>query len=286
MMKFNIKTILVVAVVFTVALVSWFMMSGLDKASSSKATKSSVRRVVVSKKNTKVKRITEISLERKNGRNAVRIVESEKIKPQLDDDLDDDEEKLTDLQKSIIKELQTALDNEDIKAVRKALSKFTANAGSGGLGGRVPKMMRMKAVEALGWFGKDAAIDLLGYMADGDDEVSSEAFDQFDFALQDSDMGDIERAEILKAAMKAITDSERIESLLFALDDMRNSCKYETIKDIFKNGTEQAKAVMREQLDFYTDDDVTPETLDEWAEMNPDDEDDTEFYNSSEPSKD
>lgn len=285
-MKVDLKIVMVAVTAVAVgALFSWVMMR--DKQDGAKeGTSPVVRHVAMSKKNPKVKKVTEISLERKDGKNAVRIVETELGKPKLDvdgSDDDDGEEKLTELQKSVIRELQNALDANDLKAVRRVLSKFSAAATQphGGLGKLVPKTMRLSAVQALGWFGKDAAVDLIGFMADVDSDVVSEAYDQFEMALQDCTMGDFERAEILKAAMHAITDPDHIDTLLNALMNMRNSCKYETIKDIFQNGTEAAKALMREQLEFYTEPDVTVETLEKWAAMHPDDDGDEDFYGGS-----
>jgi len=150
------------------------------------------------------------------------------------------------------------------------------------LGGDVPKCMRMKAVEALGWFGKDTAIDVMEYMADADEDVASDARNAFEQALQDCEMGDAERSMLVKAAMQAINDGEQIDSLLSQLNDMRNSVKVQTIESILETGTDMAKQKMQEQLGDYTDSEVTTrDDLKKWSVENPDDEGDAEFYGGS-----
>jgi len=234
------------------------------------------------KRSGKVKKITQISVKCDSGENSVRIVESEASRPNvLNDAQIDDEDQLTDLQKSVLKDIQDALDAEDLKALRKALSKFTASIQKGGLGGyaNVPRVMRSAAVQALGWFGSKAAVDLIDFMADSDEDVSSEAFDQFEFALQDVSLSDYERAAIVKATAKALTDADRIDTLLSSLIDMRNSVKADTAAAILSEGSEQSKAVLAEQMDFYFEDDVkTVDDINRWLVENPDDPGDDDFY--------
>jgi len=174
-----------------------------------------------------------------------------------------------------------ALDADDIKALRKALSRFTASAANGGLGGyaNVPRVIRAAAVQALGWFGGKAAVDLIDFMADADEEISGDAFNQFEFALQDSAMSDFERAAIVKTTAKALTDPDHADTLLNSLSDMRNSVKGETAIAILTDGSSQIKAAMLEQMEFYFDGEVkTVDDIKKWMAENPDDPDDDDFY--------
>ena len=229
-----------------------------------------------------VKKITEISVDRKAGKKSVRIVESETNRPNVIEDADvDDVDKLTDAQKSVLDEIQAALDADDYKALKKAISKFTASVTSGGLGGyaNVPRVIRAAAVQALGWFGKAAALDLVDFMADSDAEIAGDAFDQFDFALQDVDMSDYERAAIVKTTAKALNDPDWIDSLLMCLIDMRNSVKGAAVISIMTEGSEQVKSVLMENIDFYLDEGIsTVDDVRKWIDENPDDSDDEEFY--------
>ena len=263
------------------AAVAWLFLGGnsgdggLSEAGQEKLIAKTVRSGAV-------KKITEISVTRRGGKKSVRIVESETNKPDIVKDADiDDEELLSDIQKSVLKDIQAALDADDIKALRKALSRFTASASKGGLGGykNVPRVIRAAAVQALGWFGGKAAVDLVDFMADADEEISGDAFDQFEFALQDSEMSDFERSAIVKVTAKAITDPDRADMLLNTLSDMRNSVKGDTVIAILTDGSDLVKAAMQEQMDFYFDDEVkTVDDIKKWMAENPDDPDDDDFY--------
>ena len=260
---------------------AWFFIGGSADDAKAHAAAPQIR---MSKTNRsgKVKKITEISVKRDAGEKSVRIVESEVNRPDVLGAIDADAEgQLSELQKSVLKDIQSALDAEDLKALRKALSKFTASVEKGGLGGyaHVPRALRAAAVQALGWFGGKAAADLIGFMADADDEIASDAFDQFELALQDVELSDYERAEIVKTTAKALTDSDRIDTLLSSMIEMRNSVKAETAISIINDGSEQSKAVLAEQMDFYFEDDVkTVDDIKRWQAENPDDPDDDDLY--------
>lgn len=232
-----------------------------------------------------VKKITEISVNRKGGKKSVRIVESEATKPDVVKDAEiDDEELLSDVQKSVLMDIQKALDADDVKALRKALSRFTASKSKGGLGGyaNVPRVIRAAAVQALGWFGKDVVVDMIDFMADADEEISDDAFNQFEQALQDCEMGDRERSSLIKTVSKALTDSDRVDSMISCLSDMRNSVKADTAIAILTDGSDQSKAMLLEQMEFYFDEGVqTVDDLKKWMAENPDDPDDEEFYGGS-----
>lgn len=272
---------IVAASAFVGALAVWFFLGGnsgegdLSEAGQEKLIAKTVR-------SGSVKKITEISVTRKGGKKSVRIVESEANKPDVVKDAEiDDEDLLSEVQRSVLREIQAALDADDIKALRKALSRFTASTKNGGLGGykNVPRVIRAAAVQALGWFGSKAAIDLIDFMVDADEAISEDAFDQFEMALQDMDMSDFERSAIVKVTAKALTDSDHIDTLLNTLSDMRNSVKGETVIAIMTDGTDQVKAAMQEQMDFYFDDEVTTiDGIKKWMAENPDDPDDDDFY--------
>lgn len=280
---------MIVAVASTMgAIAMWFV---LGKVSGSDDLSVHDQRITKTSRSGNIKKVTEISLSRKNGKKSVRIVESESTRPNVleitkaaQSAAGDDDDDLTDVEKSVLKEIQAALDANDLKSLRRALSRLTASTKSGGLGGysKVPRSIRAAAVQALGWFGKDAAIDLMGFMADSDESVAADAANLFEMALQDFSLGDRERAEIVKASAKALTDTERLDTLLFSLNDMRNSVKADTVISILTDGTPQAKAMMLDQIEFYLDVDVT--TVDgakKWAAQNPDDPDDDGFYGGS-----
>lgn len=192
------------------------------------------------------------------------------ILPAENDEAEEDE--LNPQQRAIMEELQLALDNENLKGVQQALAKFSMKTSRGGLGGAVPKCMRRRAVEALGWFGKAAAVDLIGCMADVDVEIASEATSQFEQVLQDAEMSTAERAQLLTGVMKALVDVDTIDSLLFNLNDLPNSLKADAVEKILTTGSPAAQSVMTEQLEFYLDEEVkSVSDITRWKIENPDD---------------
>ena len=282
-MRSEIKTSLVVLGSILLGVVgSWLVFRGSSEVVDSTAA-SREQCLVKSRRSGNVKKVTEIRVNRK--RKSVRIVESESMRPNVLEAAEiDDEADLSDIQRSVLEEIQAALDADDLKALRKAISRFTASVGNGGLGGyaNVPRAIRSAAVQALGWFGKDSVVDLVDFMVDSDEEISSDAFDKFEFALEDVDLGDRDRADIVKTVAKALTDEDRIDTLLFNLNDMRNSVKVETAVAILTDGTDMAKSVLKDQLGLFFDEGVeTIDDIQKWYAENPDDPDDEEFYGGS-----
>ena len=282
-MKNEIKTgLIVLGSILIGAVGSWFVFNDAgDAADSSCAVRE--QRLAKSRRSGNVKKVTEIRVNRK--KKSMRIVESESMRPNVLDAAEiDDEADLSDVQRSVLEEIQAALDADDLKALRKAISRFTASVGNRGLGGyaNVPRAIRSAAVQALGWFGKDSVVDLVDFMADSDEEISNDAFDQFEFALEDIDLGDRDRADIVKTITKALTDEDRIDTLLFNLNDMRNSVKVETAVAILTDGTDMAKSVLKDQLGLFFDEGVeTIDDIQKWYAENPDDPDDDDFYGGS-----
>ena len=279
-MRNKIKTSLIVlGSILLGAVGSWLIFRDSSEAVDSTSA-SREQCLAKSRRSGNVKKVTEIRVNRK--RKSVRIVESESMRPNVLEAAEiDDEADLSDIQRSVLEEIQAALDADDLKALRKAISRFTASVGNGGLGGyaNVPRAIRSAAVQALGWFGKDSVVDLVDFMVDSDEEISSDAFDKFEFALEDVDLGDRDRADIVKTVAKALTDEDRIDTLLFNLNDMRNSVKVETAVAILTDGTAMAKSVLKDQLGFFFDEGVeTIDDIQKWYAENPDDPDDDDFY--------
>lgn len=224
---------------------------------------------------------------RGQSKNEIRIHTTEDRRDAVLDEID--EALLTDLQKAVLQELRDALEGNDIRAVRRAIAKFYLSEREGGLGGRIPTILRKQAVQALGWFGSSAISDMIPFMADADPQVEQEAFDQFELALEDWNIGDRATSRILQQVLSAVNDAERIDSLLMNLSRMRNSVKAETILAVLETGTDVAKSVMRENVEFYTESvptssDTEPtmeeivKSVKDWAEYNPDTESDEEFF--------
>ena len=195
---------------------------------------------------------------------------------------DDDEANLTAVQRKMIEDIRAALEDEDSKKVMKLVQKLQKSPE---WPDGIPKSIKMAAIEALGWFGAACLPELAGFLADADDEVVDAAVEQYEDMMTDYDLSDRERAEILVQAVKCISDSDALDSMLFELNNMRNSVAVQTIKRVMAEGNAQSKALLPECIEFVTGEEGldTPEKLDKWLQENPDDEDDEETYG---PSKD
>ena len=276
-MKNNIKFVLTIIFVILAGIgLQWLFSSNGEEAEDS--NRSHVRKSVKHRDMGPLKRVRKGKLARgeKRASSADEGVDRIKERPTLDS-LDDSE--LTKLQKAVLRELQRALDDNDLVRVRKVIAKFHAPASEGGLAGDVPKVIRSHAVAALGWFGGSAVSDMVEFMADVDPEIEEDAFAKFELALDDWDISDRERASILLTVLKSVHDTERIDSMLMALNNMRNSVKGEAIIGILNTGSPEAKVMMQEQLEFFTDFDITDAGgVGKWIQDNPDNEWDEDFY--------
>ena len=265
------------ALIVSVCAVFW-AFNGEEGERSDLRKSRKVRTSSVARTGVKTKKVTEISLEERDGKRSVRIVESNIERPDVSADDGDDEAKLTPQQRAALKELQSALDEDDIKAVRRALDKMIATVSSDGSLAGLPVTLRTRALEALGWFGKNAVTDLVPFLADPDSAVSEDAFEKFQMAIGECD-DDGEKSLIVKTMMRALSDGEQIDTMLNNLNDMRNTVKADTIVSILTDGTDKARQIMMDQLGDYTDSDVsTMEDLKRWVAENPDEDDADEIY--------
>ncbi len=197
----------------------------------------------------------------------------------------DEEAKLTDMQRKMLEEIREACEEDDRKKVIKLVQQMQASEE---WPDGIPAIIKLEAIDALGWFGIDGLAELAGFLKDTDPEVQKAAVDGFDEALSDPDLGDRQRAEILKAASQVVTDRDALDSMMMELDDMRNSVAVQVSIDILKTGNEESKAALREAMDerfeYDTEDDTelpppkNETELKRWLEQNPDDEDDEDFY--------
>ena len=197
----------------------------------------------------------------------------------------DEEAKLTEMQRKMLEEIRDACDEDDRKKVIKLVQNMQASEE---WPDGIPAIIKLEAIDALGWFGIDGLAELAGFLKDTDPEVQKAAIDGFDEALSDPDLGDRQRAEILKVAAQVITDVDALDSMMMELDDMRNSVAVGVAIEILRTGTEESKAALleaaEERFEFDTEDDEEPppprteNELKKWLEQNPDDEDDKDFY--------
>ena len=195
---------------------------------------------------------------------------------------DDDESKLNEEQRRTIAAIRAALEEDSKKTVLKLVQKLQA---SDEWPDGIPKSIKMAAIEALGWFGSSCLPELAGFLGDSDPEVVQSTIDKYSEMISDFDLSDYERADILIAASKIIDDPEALDSMMFELNNMRNSVKVSTVKAIMAEGNSAAQQVLPDNIEFIfgEEDMTTPGKLDEWYKQNLDDADDDDFYGTKKP---
>lgn len=211
---------------------------------------------------------------------AISTSRSRKEKPLLTEDIDfDDISKLTEAQLELLRELQRGIDANSLKQVAKTAEKIQKLQREKG-DDAVPVVMRQAAVEALSYFLPDAIVELIGFSADSDQDVLDDVLEQFDDAIDGTELGDKDLSKILTSVSKQVTHEEMLDSIFSGIEtDMRNSVAVATYKEILKSGTEEAKQRVWESVEDFTGEEITTvEQLDEWLKQNPDDEDDDDLY--------
>lgn len=171
----------------------------------------------------------------------------------------------------ILDALRNAFDKENKALVLQIVRDIQKTKGWEDL---TPKIIKEEALEALDWFGVDTLPEVVGFLADKDKEILESAINRFESAVEDSDLKEADRANILVMAAQVITDSEALESMFFELNSMENSIAVEAIKKLWISANETAKRLLPETIESITgeDDITTPEKLDAWLRENSDDQ--------------
>lgn len=161
--------------IVSIVAVAWFLLPTAENPKgrrqdpeerNTRAPKNDIRTVVPK---------TQLKAKVKSPRTRLRVVSA------IVDDMTEEDRKLTDA-------VQAALDEDDFKATREAVLKALKSGNS---------EVRSAAVDALGWFGDKALVELTQAMADKDAGVAESARDHVENALMG--MEDNDRAFVLAA---------------------------------------------------------------------------------------
>lgn len=183
-----------------------------------------------------------------------------------------DEQKLTELAKKVIDELQTVMISRDLPKLKEMIAQIMANPRAFLGMAAVPVAVRQAMVSALGACGGPALESLMDFMTDPDPAVAKSATQSFELSIQDPKLSDRERSVLVIGAAEMINDPLEMTCLLANLSKMRHSVWVETVSAINETGTDAARSQLAERIHFYTGDyDIQSiEELPEWLEKNPD----------------
>ena len=168
----------------------------------------------------------------------------------------------------LMRQARDAIDNDDLESARA----LAANAISS-----QNDELREMAVEALSWFGKDAMVELMPFMADANEEVAEAAKDGWMSGLQEID-DDGEKAGVIEATMKCIHDGEMLEDISNELIGMDDLAAIQVLADIIEDGGNAAAVkAAKETYNTITEEDWSSfDAAEAWLQKNyePDDDDD------------
>ena len=175
--------------------------------------------------------------------------------------VEDEEANFTSAEKEASRKLQDALDAEDLKGVC-AACKIAAESPNA--------VLRQRALTALGWFGKDALPEMTPFLADGDEDIASDALQQWTGALAEVD-DDALKASIVEAAMKILTDEDALDQISMELNSMPNAVALQVLINVIGGGNAEAAAKAKEAYEFITGDPYTDvNAANKWLVDNPD----------------
>ena len=173
------------------------------------------------------------------------------VKPDFSSEIDD-ESILTGKMKQIFKELQDALDENDKKRVFALVHKLQAMDE---WPDDIPRSVKLKALDALAWFGTAGFAEAVGFLADSDAEVVQSAVEKFEEMLMDSsELGDIETSKIIQQITKVVHDRDALDTFVIELDNMRDTVKAETALSILDSGNQDAVSALKDNLEFIFSD--------------------------------
>lgn len=93
--------------------------------------------------------------------------------------------------------------------------------------------VRSDLVDALGWFGKSALLDLMPFMADPDEDVAQAAMDHWTTALADID-NERRKCELVGSALKILTNEDALESMLLEISDCDDLLVLQTLINVIE----------------------------------------------------
>ena len=224
----------------------WFMVGGADSEAVSRGRELRSRKIVGAKAKETDRKVRANRI-RERHPNGVKVnVKPVQVKPDFFADLEEDK-KMTAEMKKIFLELQAALDLEDAKKVYALVHKLQLmDEWPDG----IPREVKLKALQALSWFGASGMAEAIGFLADHDPEVRQASLEKFEEMLTDWDLGDTGISEIIKQVVKVVHDKDALDAFYFELNNMRPTVKAETVLAIYDSENPDAIAVLKDSMEF------------------------------------
>ncbi len=267
----------IAAVVAAAVLCYVFIPTGDDKPAVTKQTssKGKKRSALLRQKGAEKSVVKPISERSQTPREKV----AEKKKPKLggrlagrigggDDDVfrDPDGKAYPEKDQALMRQAREAIDNDDLESARALAAEAAASTND---------ELREMAVEALSWFGKDAMVELMQFMADANEEVAGAAKDGWMSGLQEID-DEGEKAGVIEATMKGINDGEMLEDIANELIGIDDLAAIQVLADVIEDGGNSAAVkAAKETYNTITGEDWSNiDKAEAWLQENYEPEDD------------
>ena len=171
---------------------------------------------------------------------------------------------------ALMRQAREAIDNDDLESARALAAEAAASTND---------ELREMAVEALSWFGKDAMVELMQFMADANEDVAEEAKSGWMAGLQEiEDEG--EKAGVIEATMKCIHDDEMLEDIANELIGTDDLAAIQVLVDVIEDGGNPAAVkAAKETYNTITGEDWSNvDKAEAWLQENyePDEDDDND----------
>lgn len=118
----------------------------------------------------------------------------------------------------------------------------------------IPQSLKLKALQALSWFGAAGIAEAIGFLGDADPVVVEEASSRFVDQLFDAD-GDLAKAQIIATILPVATGAEMVEAIVSEMDWLRPTLRAETALAILDSGNETLVKAFSEEMDVIFGDD-------------------------------
>ncbi|MBR0197096.1 MAG: hypothetical protein IJQ34_03090 [Kiritimatiellae bacterium] len=128
--------------------------------------------------------------------------------------------------------------------------------------------VRKEIVDSLDWFGEKAALELLPFMADSDEEVAGAAADAWQRAISEVE-DEKYKLSLVENSMMAIKNKDALETICDELIGGDDLAALQVLINIIGSENEVAREVAIEQYSFITGEDyVDFQTAEQWVQEN------------------
>lgn len=260
-----LKCLFVLMAVAVVGLAAYFLVPSEQLAEGGGESRRTAR--ITARKPLTVKNLVSVRDEQLKGQ-PPRRVKKKRNRSQIPDDVSPADRKTLDA-------VDLAVNAEDFEEVLRLTGKLADSTN---------ETVRLRVVEALGWFDDAALPELTPFLMDSDEGVRYAARDQWSASLdQVSDMDF--KASVIEATMQIVNDPDLLEDIAFHFNELPTFTAVESLVALINGDNEAAAEAALETYSFLTGVEYSSlEEAQQWVDENidfDDEPDDMPVYRAS-----